>query len=454
MFRIGKFRESIFLKIILVFVLAAVANATVLRIFQHDFLNNDLMREHRLTNMAEYGRELVKLLGEPPAGHARLRDLAQRLHIGIRTEGPEGADASAPEVPTIESVEKKLAVRYSSDSGIVSNASVKTGRFSDYLAIVMDVPIANGNQRYLFLLESENTIDAHPELLLILLASLITILAISFFAVRSILSPLKEIERGVRNLTLGDLETKVEVASADELGRLARSFNEMIGRVKAMISSKEQLLLDVSHEFRSPLTRIKVALEIPGPDARTSIDRSLKDLETMISELLESARLGDAQGRLRLEKIDLSDTLQSLASIYEGVKPGLKVKTPNIPVWTMVDPSRIEIAFRNLVENAIKYSSNQDRAVDLRLSLPMQGRVRVEVVDYGIGIPPDELPRIFEPFYRVDRSRMKSTGGYGLGLSLVQKIIVAHRGQISVESTFGRGSRMIIDLPIDLNTEL
>jgi signal transduction histidine kinase len=303
--------------------------------------------------------------------------------------------------------------------------------------------------RYLFLLESESTLDAHPELLLLLLAALLAVLTLCFFAVRRILSPLKEIEKGVSDVALGHLDTTVAIRSRDELGRLAKQFNSMLERVRNMMSAKEQLLLDVSHEFRSPLTRIRVALEIPGEQARASIVRAIKDLEAMLAELLESARLGDVQGRLKLEEINIAETLRDLAQLFEDQKPGIRLGFSETTLLCFADPARFQIALRNLVENAMKYSSHQAQPVEIGLQRSTHNTVRMTIRDHGMGMASDELEFIFEPFYRVDRSRVKATGGYGLGLALSKKIIEAHLGSIRVESALGAGATFIIELPCE-----
>ncbi len=466
--RAGKFRESIFLKIILVFGIAGAVEVTLLRVFQRDVLSNDLRREHRYDNMAVYGQYLAERL-QAPIKHDELVRFADNLHLQIRIEGPGFQDVSSPEVPAFAVVAKtlgrKFADHFRSRSAQVRDFQAggvkhgvgepqtevpRVGRFGDFLAVDL---YDQKHVRYLFLLESENAIDAHPELLVFLVACLLTVLSGCYVAIRAILSPLNEIERAVKQVALGNLETEVAVRTKDELGRLGRSFNAMIQRVRSMINSKEQLLLDVSHEFRSPLTRIRVAMELQGDNGRASILRALGDLDTMLSELLESARLIDAQGRLKLERVNLADLVRETTKLYQDQKPGLKVMIEEAPVFSLVDPRRITIALRNLLENALKYSASQEKPVEVKLDVKQgtgdSSRVRISISDHGVGIPQEELDFIFEPFYRVDRSRVKSTGGYGLGLSLVQKIIIAHRGQIAVQSEQGKGSIFVVELHRD-----
>ena len=247
---------------------------------------------------------------------------------------------------------------------------------------------------------------------------------------------LRSLELGVRELSKGNLEYRLPVTSQDEIGRIVRSFNGMAEQLREMMRTKEQLLLDVSHEFRSPLMRIKLALEV-NADEKNSIRRSVSEMELMISELLESARLTDSRGRLRKEKTDITSLIRELIAGYKTAIPGVMFEDETAPLIAQVDAVRLKLAVQNLVENAIKYSSHQERPVQLELTQGHPGSIRISVRDYGVGIPLEDQGLIFEPFYRVDRSRIRSTGGYGLGLALTKRIVLAHEGKIEVQSEPG-----------------
>ena len=437
MLTINKFRQSIFLKILLVFAIAAILHVIVLRTFQHNFMYNDEKRLRRAQNMAEYGNLLSHSLGENPNAET-IKALTSRLPLRVRFEAPGIKINSDPEVPDFESVRAHGDLRF-------SDANSRVTRFEDYLAV--EATLRPG-VHYLFLIQSESAIDAHSEIVLIPVAILLVILILCYFAIRFILSPLKQIEDGVQAVARGHLDYQIQTEGADELSRLARSFNTMTNRVRLMLQSKEQLLLDVSHELRSPLTRIRLAMEIPGEEARSSAKQALLELDSMLTELLESARLNDDRGRLKLEKIDLVQMLRELSDLYEDQKPGLKLVLENDSLLCYVDPTRMQITLRNLLENALKYSKEQSRPVELALRTRAPGLAVITIKDYGIGISKEEQAFVFEPFYRVDHARLKSTGGYGLGLAICQKIMALHRGQIYVESTLGQGSLFTLELPM------
>jgi signal transduction histidine kinase len=235
----------------------------------------------------------------------------------------------------------------------------------------------------------------------------------------------------------------------DELGELARSFNGMSGELEEMIRAREQLLLDVSHELRSPITRIKLALEMsPESAANDSIRDDLREMEAMIAELLEKARLDSANGKLQLEDVDLSTLAAEAAADADARPPGavlIGCRAGEGPV-IRADWARVRKVLANVLDNAAKYSRDRDRPVEIRIEAGTD-EITVRIEDHGVGIPEAELPRIFEPFYRVDRSRSRETGGYGLGLSLCKRIMEAHGGSIAIASREGEGTEVALTFP-------
>jgi signal transduction histidine kinase len=281
--------------------------------------------------------------------------------------------------------------------------------------------------------------------LVFLIAFLSLILGACFLLIRKILMPVRGLTRGMREVSNGNLDYTVEARARDELGELAGSFNEMRERIRIMLRSREQLLLDVSHELRSPLTRMKVALEYPEDSkARLEIADDIREIESMVTEILETERLSRDGGRLRLEKVRLREIAGEAAGELHG-KPGDVVIHSGGDTTVAVDRTLMKRVFRNLIENAHKYSAAGKNPVTVTLREQSE-TVSAEVRDSGIGIPPDELPFVFEPFYRVDHSRSRKTGGYGLGLSLCKKIIEAHEGTIEIESASGAGTVVRITL--------
>jgi signal transduction histidine kinase len=271
-------------------------------------------------------------------------------------------------------------------------------------------------------------------------------LFLSYALVRRLFRPLEWLNEGVREAARGNLDHGVAIRGRGELAELSAAFNEMTGRIQGMIKAREQLLLDVSHELKTPLTRIKVALELGRPDTPAVVRRNVGELETMVTELLETARLDSGPGALTRMPVDLAALAREAALPFLESRPGVRLEGLPDSLPAVVDGNRAHTVLRNLLENAIKYSAHQDRPVEVTGNRG-EGRVSITVMDRGYGIPEADQAAVFEPFFRVDKSRNKDTGGYGLGLSLCRKIMEAHGGGIILESGEGRGTTVTTWFP-------
>jgi signal transduction histidine kinase len=288
--------------------------------------------------------------------------------------------------------------------------------------------------------------EAHVVLLVLLLLLMAGVVITAHAVLRRLLGPLRSLGAGVERLSEGQLDVVVPKRTRDEFGVLTDAFNKMVRRVRDMVGARDQLLLDVSHELRSPLTRMKVALELlPQTEGTRRMAADVGEMEVMISELLELERLRDGGG-IRTERMDLMAILRDVVRGLEDRPPGVRVVSPASAILLEVDPDKVRVVLRNLLENALKYSLPDSRPVEV--SAARDGAtVVVRVTDDGPGIPKDDLPRLFEPFFRVDRSRSKKTGGYGLGLSICKRIMEAHGGGIAVEHNPKRGASFVLTFP-------
>jgi signal transduction histidine kinase len=214
-----------------------------------------------------------------------------------------------------------------------------------------------------------------------------------------------------------------------------------------MIVTRDQLLIDVSHELRSPLTRMKVALELMPDDAqkaRLTVD--VAEMERMIAGLLELERLRAGKG-VTLVRRDIVPIVREVVASYEGRAPSVELVLDSVSEVVLdVDAEQLRTVMRNLLENAVKYSLPDSRAIRVTVSREKDSAV-VRVADDGAGIPREDGERIFEPFFRVDRSRSKESGGYGLGLSICKRIMEAHGGRIELQAGNGRGATFVLGFP-------
>lgn len=281
---------------------------------------------------------------------------------------------------------------------------------------------------------------------LCLLAFLTIILLVCYLAVRHILRPLKWIATGVSEVKGGNLSYRVRLRGKDELTDLAASFNDMTNKLKVMIETKEYLLRDVSHELRSPLTRMRVALELLGDNPiKTELEQDLIEMEQMISTILETARDHHLSRNQQMADFDLDRFLQSLTENYKNRTPGVRYISPDKPTDCRGNQQSLQTVFSNLIENGLKFSRQESAPVEVEL-IHRKKFLQVTVSDSGIGVESSELPFIFEPFYRVDKSRSKKSGGFGLGLSLCKAIVEAHGGKIEAESEPDKGTRIVVTL--------
>ncbi len=278
---------------------------------------------------------------------------------------------------------------------------------------------------------------------------LLLLLVALYYATRRLFSPIGIIRNGVKQFGSGDLTHRIEIDRKDELGELAASINVMADDIQQMLDAKRQLLLAISHELRSPLTRAKVSLGmLEDADASQEINRDLDEMEKLIEELLETERLSSRHHALNREEVSLSDLIHGLiAAHFEG--RDIRLDLPQEPVTTLVDAPRLRLLLKNLLQNALRHTPED--AEPPQLVLERRGeKIRFQIRDSGTGIEKQHLPHLTEPFYRVDPARQRETGGYGLGLYLCRMIAEAHGGSLTIDSTPGEGTVVEIELPLTL----
>jgi signal transduction histidine kinase len=288
---------------------------------------------------------------------------------------------------------------------------------------------------------------------------------------RSIAAPIEQISRSADQFGNGDLTSRTQIASEDEIGDLGRAFNQMADRITVLLRQERDLLANVSHELRTPLARIRVLLEDAqeapsrSPTALREIARDLSDLERIVNDLLDAVRLevgkapnAKAEFVLRRENVMVSELFDASVERFRRSHPErevtVQVDSPKIgPLALIGDAALLLRVIDNLLENAWRYS-DEHTAIHLRAraletanpDLPKQN-IEFEVQDYGIGIEPSDLPRVCTPFFRGDRSRTRATGGVGLGLSICQRIVEAHDGTLSLRSVVDHGTTVVVVLP-------
>ena len=341
---------------------------------------------------------------------AEAKRVSDDFEIDIRYNGPRGTWSTAADLPPVASAQGD-GTRYG---------------YRYYTA-----PSPDGGAYLFRWTYHRNVIVAHDLMLVLLFVLIVGVIFAAHITLRRLLAPLRTLGDGVARLSEGQLDVVLPNRTRDEFGALTEAFNQMVGRVRERIRARDQLLVDVSHELRSPVTRLRVALELLPDDARRKhMIADVQEMEAMIAELLELERLGE--GRLRLAPHDLAALVREVASAFPNVRVDASESIAN------VDAEKMHTVVRNLLENATKYGGAN---VSVRV---VHGEI--EVVDDGAGIPEEDLGSLFEPFFRVNRSRSKTTPGYGLGLSICKRIVEAHGGTITVRN---RPTTFTVRVPAD-----
>lgn len=280
-----------------------------------------------------------------------------------------------------------------------------------------------------------------------------------FLLSRRALKPIDTLTNTARKISASDLSRRVEVGPADdELSRLAATFNEMIERLQVSFEKQNRFVSDASHELRTPIAVIKGYADLIGQWAKddpkvleesiAAIRKEANEMTALVEQLLFLAR-GDS-GKLKPKKEDFqaSGLLHEIVEESRLVAPNrcFEESAPE-DLQIHADRKLMKQALRALVDNAVKYTPEGGT---VRLAASENGkRVTIQVADTGMGIPENELPKIFDRFYRADEDRSREKGGSGLGLSIVKWIVDAHAGNITVESKKGKGTSVAIHLPIE-----
>ena len=427
-----KKRHSLSGKLVLLFIVMAVAfvmlvGGGIRHAFQEHFRDN--VRPH-ITQYLEYVKADI---GTPP-DHGRAQQLADRLNIEIQI-----IDART----------------HWSSSGRLANMDAIDIERGFYISGKQYFHVEDDRTHYLMTRDNGATLLFNvPNLrdqrkgfrgwvpLLILLALLLVL----YHATRRLFAPLDTIKQGVEQFGAGDLEHRIEVKRKDELGDLASSFNAMADDIRQILDAKRQLLLAISHELRSPLTRSRVAAEMLQDDAnKAQIVQDIDEMEALIEELMETERLSSRHRSLNRDMQDMGALVNDvIESRFQDV--GVSVVLPATAISLDVDAPRIKLLLKNLLDNAVRHTPEDAPLPEVRVTMDAE-QVVIAVTDHGKGIDAQHLPHLTEPFYRVDPSRQRDTGGYGLGLYLCRMIAEAHDGKLQIESTPGEGTTVTVSLP-------
>jgi two-component system sensor histidine kinase CpxA len=461
--------KSLFLKIFLSF-WAALALSLVLAILvtialqpaRHGIESQGLQALAEAVNAYQSGGER--------GVHEYLEDLWHTQHVRAFVFDPSGHELAGRSVPPwIEDVRRGVPPRY----GPLHHRTWIDNLLPDR---IMREALTLDGKRYTLVLELPQGpgvfFGRHDIPLLGITIAIISSGLICYLLAWSMTSPVTRLRKAAQSLAAGDLSARAGAPTSgrgDELTQLMRDFDRMAERIERLVDSQSRLLKDVSHELRSPLARLSVALGLARqratPEAEASLNRIEQEadrLNQLIQRLLTISRLESGADGLRKNRLSLRELAEHVArdAEFETLGRGCRVIVKADATDTGeheydeflvdADPDLLRSAVENVVRNATRYTA-EGTTVEVRLERERGGQGEEEIVlrvlDSGPGVPDEALPKIFEPFYRLDDARNRQTGGAGLGLSIVDRAIRLHGGQLRASNRKEGGLQVEIRIP-------
>jgi signal transduction histidine kinase len=440
---IERLRRSLSFRLLAIFLVLALAfiyfaNIGIRWVFREDDLR-ELISGH-LSLHVNYVRDDI---GDPPQ-IARAIAITKQVPVDIRISG-EGIDwASDPAFPPITELNFGESDIFSEDPGAwlyeledVEFAVLGVHKFlkieqNDFDIVVSSPRIAD-------------TPSARPLLPVILAIGLIW-LFIAYASVNWLFRPIREIREGAAKIGRGNFNYRITGYRKDQLGDLAEDVNKLAADVRNMLDAKRQLLLGISHELRSPLSRLRLSLEmIEDSDQKESLRAEIAEMEEIIGSLLEAERLNTRHAPLQRSRVLVSELVEQLIDTYfDRDRDRITVSIAEDGLEANVDHVRVALLLKNLLGNALRYSDGGPVRID---ASRRDGDLLMVVEDEGPGFSSDQQANFGEPFYRGDPSRTRNTGGYGLGLYLAKLVAEAHGGSLTIDADYTRGARLVARLP-------
>ncbi|MFO1272239.1 MAG: HAMP domain-containing sensor histidine kinase [Rubrivivax sp.] len=400
-----RWRYSIRRRLVALFLLLALAVSAVFLLGTQRLLKGGWQAWARPL-VADYVDRLAAEIGDPPSKDRAIA-LAARLPISVRIEGPRMVFDTHPES------------RHGHDPEGAAEGwgLVRTTADGHRITFGLSQLPDSGRPRFVGWLT---------------LAALLLLTAVAWAVVHGLLAPLAAIGAGAERFGQGRFDEPIRVRRADELGRLAERVNGMAKNLQGMLEAKRGLLLAISHELRSPLTRARLNAElVPESEARTALLRDLGEMRDLIADLLESERIAAGHAALHLEDCDVAALVREAAAAHpQGAALHLQLEDGVGPL--RADPVRLKLLVRNLADNALRHNAGAANPPVVSFGRAGEDRVRIAVRDFGAGLTDEQIARLAEPFHRPDSARTRQGGGVGLGLYLCRLVAEAHGGRLEI----------------------
>ena len=305
----------------------------------------------------------------------------------------------------------------------------------------------------------ENLRDIQFRILFWLVIVAAAVMLVNMIVLRTITRPISELNEGISRMSRGDLSARVNVRGKNEFAGLAAAFNSMSERLEQLDMSRNQFVSNASHELKTPLSTMKILIEsilyqdpldpAMAKEFLGNVNDEIDRLNRIVSDLLTLVNMDSGAMKLKLEELDAATLLQNQVKRLSPLarENGIELEcSAGNSLKITGDQLKLEQVIYNVIDNAIKYTA---RGGEVHCALSRSKNMAViRISDTGEGIPAEDLPHIFDRFYRVDKARSRATGGTGLGLSIVKQIVLSHGGTITPESTVGKGTTFTIQLPL------
>lgn len=362
---------------------------------------------------------------------------------------------------TVDHAERKILSEKISSVPREGKIAEDNWRNEKYISTVTPFTVNQNEQGYVYMFRSTNQVQNLIERLNhhFIIAAIVTftlLIVTIVFLTRALTNPLVRMKNATEKLSKNDYSIDLPKLGNDELGELGRSIKTLTEELKHLKDERNEFLASISHELRTPLTYIKGYADVARRSTSNENDRQRyldiiyeesEKLSRMLKDLFDLARIDRNSFEIDRQKIELCSFLNS---IYEKILPAFKEREMELKIdcriscHVLIDPIRFEQILINLLDNAIKHSEKNTKT--MISAHRRHNRIVIEIRDQGHGIPKEDLPYIFERFYRVDKSRSRISGGTGLGLAIVKELIDAQEAAIEAKSELGIGSSFLITL--------
>lgn len=441
---IDRLRRSLSFRLLAIFLFLGVVFSYFATVGIRWVYSEDDLRELISGHLSLHVDYVRRDIGDPPRIERAIA-ITEQVPVDIRIYGGGVDWASDPDFPEVDELAFGTSDLFSEAPGAwldkIENVEFAVADGHRFLKI------ADGD--YDIIVSSPRISDdsTGPTLLPVILSIGLVGLLIGYLCVDWLFQPIKSIREGAARIGRGDLDHRITGYRHDQLGDLAEDVNKLAADVRGMLDAKRQLLLGISHELRSPLSRLRLGLEFlaEGPH-KEDLRAEISEMEQIISTLLDAERLNNRHSSLQRTDVLVRDLTQQLVDDFfprDGQRIVIDIAED---LEAHVDDTRLFLLLKNLVSNALRYSTAADGPI--RIAAQRNGKaLHMVVEDRGPGFSANQQANFGEPFYRGDPSRTRDTGGSGLGIYIAKLIAEAHGGELRIDTAYRDGARLIAILP-------